>query len=99
VNPWTSLAMIKTKTEVTLGATKITPKGKQFELGTEVYPSQIDGDTTANFWLPSYFTQWTGRSLVLPDSEAAILFKNRPGRRGAAKFIRSCRDRRSWVIL
>jgi len=75
VNPWTSLAMIKTKTEVTLGATKITPKGKQFELGTEVYPSQIDGDTTANFWLPSYFTQWTGRSLVLPDSEAAILFK------------------------
>src|ERR1019366_10434773 len=65
----------KAKTDITLGATKITPNGKQFELGTEVYPAQIDGDTTANFWLPSYYTQWTGRSLALPDSEAAILFK------------------------
>ncbi len=75
VNPWTSLAMVQAKTDITLGATPITANGKQFELGTEVYPAQIDGDTTANFWLPSYYTQWTGRSLALPDSEAAILFK------------------------
>lgn len=48
---------------------------KELELGTEVYPSQIDGDTNSNFWLPSYYTQWTGQSLVLPDAEAAKLHK------------------------
>lgn len=75
VNPWTSLAMVKAKTDIALGATPITANGTQFELGTEVYPSQIDGNTASNFWLPSYFTQWVGKSLVITDSEAAILHK------------------------
>jgi hypothetical protein len=75
VNPWTSLAKIKTKTALTLGPTPISPANKVFELGTEVYPSQIDGNTAGNFWLPSYYTQWTGQSLVLPDAEAAKLNK------------------------
>lgn len=80
LNPWTSLAMVKTKTQINLDAVKISDNGKILELGTEVYPSQIDGNTNANFWLPSYFTQWTGKSLVLPDAEAAILNKtNLPG--------------------
>jgi len=75
LKPWTSLAMVKAKTDITLGTTKITAKNTPLELGTEVYPSQIDGDTTSNFWLPSYYTQWTGKSLVLPDEEAALLHK------------------------
>ncbi|MDB5133532.1 MAG: hypothetical protein JWP37_135 [Mucilaginibacter sp.] len=75
VNTWTSLALVKAKTDITLGATPITANGAQFELGTEVYPSQIDGDTNNNFWLPSYFTQWVGKSLVITDSEAAILHR------------------------
>ncbi|HTI60794.1 hypothetical protein [Mucilaginibacter sp.] len=74
-NPWTSLAMVKSKTNITLGPVQITPNGKQFELGTEVYPSQIDGNTSANFWLPSYFTQWVGKSLVLSDADAAVMHK------------------------
>ena len=73
VNPWTSLAKVKANSNLALGAVALTPKDTELEFGTEVYPSQLDGDTTANFWLPSYFTQWTGRSLVLPDAEAAIL--------------------------
>ena len=75
VNSWTSLAMVQAKTDIALGNTPITANGKQFELGTDVYPSQLNGDTTSNFWLPSYFTQWVGKSLVVTDSEAAILHK------------------------
>lgn len=75
VNKWTSLAAVKAKTDITLGTTKITSAGAGLELGTEVYPSQIDGDIDSNFWLPSYYTQWTGKSLVLTDTEAAMLHK------------------------
>ena len=75
VNSWTSLAMVKAKTDIALGDTLITANGSQFELGTEVYPSQLDGDIDSNFWLPSYFTQWVGKSLAVTDSEAAILHK------------------------
>jgi hypothetical protein len=75
LNKWTSLAAVKAKTDITLGTTKITSINTQLELGTEVYPSQIDGDQTSNFWLPSYYTQWTGKSLVVTDSEAAMLHK------------------------
>jgi len=73
VNPWTSLAKVQATTSLALGAVHLTDANAELEFGTEVYPSQLDGDTTANFWLPSYFTQFTGRSLVLPDAEAAIL--------------------------
>jgi hypothetical protein len=75
VNVWTSLAAVKARTDITLGTTKITSAGASLELGTEVYPSQIDGNTDSNYWLPSYFTQWVGKSLVLTDTEAAILHK------------------------
>ena len=72
-NPWTSLAKVRANTDLTLGTVHLTDANTELEFGTEVYPSQLDGDTTSNFWLPSYFTQFTGRSLVLPDAEAAIL--------------------------
>ena len=73
VNPWTSLSKVRATKNLHLGPVSLTSRGTELEFGTEVYPSQLDGDQTANFWLPSYFTQWTGRSLVLPDAEAAIL--------------------------
>ncbi len=75
VNTWTSLAQVKAKTDIALGNTPVTSAGTPLELGTEVYPSQLDGNTNSNFWLPSYFTQWVGKSLVLTDAEAAILHK------------------------
>ena len=75
VNNWTSLARVKAKTDIALGNTPITSSGTLLELGTEVYPSQLDGNMDGNFWLPSYFTQWVGKSLVLTDAEAAILHK------------------------
>lgn len=75
VNRWRSLATVKSKVNIALGNTQITPVGTQLELGTEVYPSQLNGNTAGNFWLPSYFTQWVGKSLAVTDSEAAILHK------------------------
>ena len=46
------------------------------ELGVEVHPQQLDGNQdTGQFWLPSYLSQWNGKSLVLPDEDAAEIFK------------------------
>jgi len=43
------------------------------ELGIEVAPTQMDGQKKGIFWLPSYFTQWTGGSLIIKDQKAATL--------------------------
>ncbi|HZQ21913.1 MAG TPA: hypothetical protein VFA89_03870 [Terriglobales bacterium] len=45
------------------------------ELGIEVAPTQLDGQRTGIFWLPSYYTQWTGGSLIIKDEKAAKLAK------------------------
>jgi len=44
------------------------------ELGLEVAPTQMDGLKEGEFWLPSYFAQWDGNSIVLRDDQAAELF-------------------------
>lgn len=38
------------------------------ELSIETIPSQPDGTTTGVYWLPSYYTHWTGPSLVAVDT-------------------------------
>ena len=43
------------------------------ELGIEVAPNQLDGQKRGVFWLPSYYTQWTGGSLIIKDEKAARL--------------------------
>ena len=45
------------------------------ELGIEVAPTQLDGQKKGVFWLPSYYTQWTGGSLIIKDEKAATLAK------------------------
>lgn len=45
------------------------------ELPLQVYPVQLDGDKAGEFWLPMYFANWTGRSVVLPDSDAAAIYQ------------------------
>lgn len=44
------------------------------ELGTEIVPTQMDGLKEGVRWLPSYFAQWNGSSVVLSDAKAAELF-------------------------
>jgi len=37
------------------------------ELCVETLPAQLDSTQPSQWWLPSYFTQWRGNSVVLPD--------------------------------
>jgi len=46
------------------------------ELPYQVYPSTLDGDKTKNYWLPMYFANWNGHSMVLPDEEAIRIFQH-----------------------
>ena len=70
---WSSLVEVASKSALQLGPVNLgTYTG---ELGVEVHPMQLDGDQqNGQYWLPSYFTNWNGQSLVLPDEIAADLF-------------------------
>ena len=75
---WQSLVRVRPRAPIVLDNTRIdtvedTEPG--MELGVEVHPLQLDGNqATGRWWLPQYFSQWTGHSLVLPDSDAAKLY-------------------------
>lgn len=45
------------------------------ELPYQVYPMQLDGNPNGDFWLPMYFANWTGHSMVLPDKDAADIYQ------------------------
>lgn len=46
------------------------------ELSYQVYPSQLDSDKNKSYWLPMYFANWNGKSMVLPDEEAISIYQN-----------------------
>ncbi len=74
---WHSLVQVEANDALLLGPTQLAPKAPPWkgELAVEVHPQQLDGDqATGQFWLPSYFAQWNGKSLVLPDETAAQLY-------------------------
>ncbi|MBD0326546.1 MAG: hypothetical protein ICV68_08940, partial [Pyrinomonadaceae bacterium] len=70
---WGSLVLIRNREELTLAGESISPALKELETGVQVYPTKIDAGADTFYWLPSYFTQWYGPSLVLPDMRAAML--------------------------
>ncbi|GJM31692.1 MAG: hypothetical protein DHS20C18_06930 [Saprospiraceae bacterium] len=74
-NPWHSLNTVRPKQNLVLGGQTIMTPESEIELGTEVYPMQLDGNQNANYWLPAYFTQWAGKSLVLTDEDAAAIYR------------------------
>jgi hypothetical protein len=45
----------------------------QGEFGVETLPARLDPTLPGEWWLPSYFTQWRGGSMVLPDTVAQQL--------------------------
>ncbi|KAH0539021.1 hypothetical protein FGG08_004415 [Glutinoglossum americanum] len=63
--PWASLVRAQGSFAIN-GTTFGTFNG---ELGVEVHPTQVTANRSAEFWLPMYFTAWTGPSLVTPDIE------------------------------
>jgi hypothetical protein len=79
--PWQSLNMVSSKAPLSV----VNPVTKQVitlgdftdkELGYQVYPAQLDGDDAKSFWLPMYFAAWSGKSMVLPDEDAAEVYQN-----------------------
>ncbi|HTG56812.1 MAG TPA: hypothetical protein VL943_11125, partial [Niabella sp.] len=72
---WVPLCRIKNKGDLNLGDVIIDRANLEIETGVEVYPSKPDGDENSEFWLPQYFAQWIGKSLVLPDRDAINIFK------------------------
>ncbi|MCH5376350.1 MAG: hypothetical protein JJ992_20460, partial [Planctomycetes bacterium] len=79
-NPWESLNAVESRQPLTLSSSAA--PGNPLQLGTfsgelpyQVYPSQLDGDASKPFWLPLYFANWNGHSMVLPDSDAALIYQ------------------------
>ena len=70
---WGSLVRIRNKKKLTLAGHSVSPAKTPLETGVQVFPVKINADVATAYWLPSYFTQWYGPSLVLPDTRAAEL--------------------------
>ena len=88
-NPWIPLCKVKNNNDLAIGAIIIDQQDNEKELGVEVYPAQIDGREKAPFWLPQYFANWIGKSLVLSDTDAIDIFQkeqNTVADRQAKKF-------------
>ncbi|MDQ6812287.1 MAG: hypothetical protein M3040_00895 [Bacteroidota bacterium] len=79
-NPWESLNMVRSKGEMTMpgnnGEEPINLGEFVGELPYQVYPSKINTNTEANYWLPIYFANWNHKSIVIPDDDALRIYKN-----------------------
>ena len=80
-NPFESLNSVKTKLDLAVSnlpdePVKFASKGNPLELPYQVYPTQLDGDKSKNFWLPMYFASWNGHSIVLPDQTGSEIYQN-----------------------
>ncbi|HKE59559.1 MAG TPA: hypothetical protein VKB46_22770, partial [Pyrinomonadaceae bacterium] len=74
---WTSLNAVASKQSLVVKA-----NGDQVDLGQfaeelpyQVYPAQLDGDSNKSYWLPMYFANWNDHSMVLPDKDAADIYR------------------------
>ena len=61
---WTSL--MRAEAELVVGATGI--GHFDGELTVEVAPAQLDNQEDGDYWMPVFFTQWRGTSLVTADT-------------------------------
>jgi len=74
-NAWVPLCSVRNKADLVIGGQVISTAGTVQELGAEVYPAKPDARPGQIFWLPQYFANWIGKSLVLPDKDAIAIFK------------------------
>jgi len=80
-NPWESLNAVQSRQPLTLARHPLDPMNAialgdfAGELPYQVYPTQVDGRKTENYWLPMYFANWVGHSMVLPDPDAALIYQ------------------------
>lgn len=66
---WSSLVLGETSLQI--GDTSF--PSTQSEFRVEIAPNKLFGDTGPNYWVPSYYTAWTGPSLAAQDEIAAQL--------------------------
>ena len=66
---WSSLELGTTK--VKIGSVDLGTWSGEFQ--TEIAPHKLMGDTSINYWIPSYYTTWSGASLAGLDPVAAQL--------------------------
>jgi hypothetical protein len=66
---WSSLVMASTTVQI--GDDMLGPTEAEFRV--EIAPNKLFGDTGPNFWVPSYYTAWSGPSLAAQDPVAAKL--------------------------
>lgn len=80
-NPWESLNAVESRQALTLSRHPLTPDDTiplgdfAGELPFQVYPMQVDGRKNLAYWLPMYFANWLGHSMVLPDPDAAAIYQ------------------------
>ncbi len=68
---WGSLNLVQSNQPLAVGGAPVGNDANQpIELPYQVFPSQLDNNTSAPYWLPMYFTNWIGKSLVLKDVDA-----------------------------
>lgn len=80
-NPWEPLNAVSNR--IPLGL-PVPPAGSLLvgdgnftgELPFQVYPMQLDGDKNGTYWLPMYFANWLGHSMVLPDEDANTVYQH-----------------------
>lgn len=74
---WQSLNEVITKAVYQIGGESLNNEVNQrIELPYQVYPTQLDNNRNAPFWLPMYFTNWIGKNIVLKDIDAIEIFRN-----------------------
>ncbi len=71
---WNSLNEVKNKIPLKINGDTLPDFAG--ELLYQVYPSQLDGDKNKSYWLPMYFANWNGKSMVLPDPDAIEIYQN-----------------------
>jgi len=85
-NPWESLNLVSSKLPLTLSRNPASPDDFialgdfEGELPYQVYPLQLDGTEQVTgqmqpYWLPMFFANWNGHSMVLPDEDAATVYQ------------------------
>ena len=74
---WNSLNLVRSRQSYTIGAASLgNGENEEIELPYQVFPTQPDNNTSGPYWLPMYFTNWIGKSIVLKDSDAVLIYKN-----------------------
>lgn len=74
---WSSLNLVSCRQAYDFGGVSLgNTINDQLELPFQVFPTQLDNNTKAPYWLPMYFGSWIGKSMVLKDLDAIAVYQN-----------------------